>query len=1105
MYKFEVGLFTPKWYLFLRQVRRKYIHQIVSTMRVLYKMLICVLLLTSMHAQAHNSKGFVAGAIPSKWVHQNESNASNSMLFDTVCLNYLYQNSFETTNGQWHPGGTNSSWAWGIVSKPIIHSAYEGTKVWVTSVRGNYANSESSYLESPCFDFTAAEYPVFSFAYWVNSENGIDGFRLDYSIDNGTSWNPVTANVNHHQNWCTGTTVSALGTDGWTGSTATGYQLAKTLLPSVVAGKNHVKFRFVFASNNNNSMEGVAIDNIRIYELPYNVGVLSLTSPLSGCLIGGGVNPVKLTGSIKNFGYRPLKAGLKVPYEIKLRNENVVKDTLVIGSIVNQNGSANFTTTNYYSIIAKGFHALRLNTNFSQELDRTNDTLKTTINVYGIPGYSIGPDIAVPNPFPASIYVELDAGLNGLVPYNNYLWSTTETTRKIGATSYGTYAVTVINENGCAATDAINVIESTNDVQVIAAAGLNNACAYPTPVHPQITIKNNGPSGVGPSFSMKNIPLKLMVDGVWAFSETFTPSTDIPSGGTAIYTFTNTINLSTPKTYNISICTTLNEDWNKNNDTLKISTQVWGAPKINFPQDTIASLHATSLVLDAGPGFESYTWKNSAVTTQTFNVPSLHSAWYVATVSAFNGCGTDKDSVYINAKDLSVIDIESPSNTICNNAFPKVAVRIKNVGNDDFAPGSIIAVSYITPSESVSQNFTLNDTLKTDSTLLLTLNNDINLPIGDGFISVFAKIADDPHPANDIYEKSVVTFQSPSINLGADKFVHALSDTLKAANNFSTYDWTHNGSSIGSDSILVATESGIYAIAVTDNNGCAAFDTIVLHLLVDDISMDTLESPNSGCGLGATEAVKVSVKNGGTEMIPNGKQIEIGFIQEGITKTENIILTSDLQAGLTRSFDLINTMDFTIKRSYPIKVWVKMADDLITANDTLSLTIDAYPPVVFSFGPDIVSATPYTLDAGAGFSSYLWSNGATSSSIVVDTTGNYWVELTNSDGCIGSDTVHVTIDSTFVNVDPIQGTKLNVVLSPNPVKEALTIIIQSSTSESFTINFIDPQGYMRKNIKTESCTYFNEKFDMQHYIPGIYLIRISNGKVFRTFKIVVVE
>ncbi len=1073
-------------------------------MKVLYKIVLCFLLFTSLNANAHYSKGFEVATVFSNGIHQNEGCSLTNTLLDSVCINYLYQNSFETTNGHWFSGGANSSWAWGIVSKPTINAAYEGSKVWATSIRGSYGHPESSYLESPCFDFSLAEYPVFTFAYWVNSENGVDGFRLDYSIDSGASWIPVAANAIYNHNWCTGTAVAALGTDGWTGSTATGYQLAQTLLPSNVAGKNYVKFRFVFASDNNNSLEGVAIDNIHIYELPYNVGVQSLTSPVSGCLIGGGVSPVKLTGTVKNFGYRPLKVGLKVPLEIKLRNENVVKDTLVIGAIVNQNGSANFTTTNNYNIIAKGAHALRLNTNFAQELDRSNDTLRTTVYVWGIPGFSLGPDIAVPNPFPASIFVEIDAGLNGVVPFNNYLWSTTETTREIFSTSYGTYSVNVTNENGCNANDAINIIESTNDVQVIAAAGIDNACTYPTPVHPQITIRNNGPSGVGPSYSMKNVPLTLIIDGVAAFSETFTPSADIYSGGTAVYTFTNAVNISTPKTYAISICTTVNEDPDKSNDTLKVLTHVWGTPQINFPQDTIASLNATSLVLDAGAGFQSYAWKNSPVTTQTFNVPSLTSAWYVATVTAFNGCGADKDSVYINAKDLSVIDIENPTNTMCNKAFPKVAVRIKNAGNDNVAPGSIVEIRCITPSESVVQNFTLTDTLKTDSTSLLVFNNNVNLPLGDGFITVLAKIANDPNPSNDLFEKSVLTYESPTINLGADRILHALSDTLRAANTFNTYDWILNASSIGNDSILPATASGIYAITVTDNNGCAAFDTIVLTLLVDDISLDTLENPIPGCGLGNPETVKVSIKNGGTEVIPSGKQLEIGFIQEGIIKTENFILTSDLNAGQTRSIDLTNTMDFTIKKSYPVKVWVTMTDDLRIANDTLPVIIDAYPPVLFSFGPDIQSGIPYTLDAGAGFSSYLWNTGTSNSSIVVDTSGDYWVELANSYGCIGRDTVNVIIDSMILNVMSIQGAFANVVLSPNPVNEILTLIIQTDVSDIFTIDIIDPQGNIIKSILTESTSHFCEKIDTQQYVPGIYLISISNEKGFRIFKIIVV-
>jgi hypothetical protein len=41
-------------------------------------------------------------------------------------------------------------------------------------------------------------------------------------------------------------------------------------------------------------------------------------------------------------------------------------------------------------------------------------------------------------------------------------------------------------------------------------------------------------------------------------------------------------------------------------------------------------------------------------------------------------------------------------------------------------------------------------------------------------------------------------------------------------------------------------------------------------------------------------------------------------------------------------------------------------------------------------------------------SSYLWSNGLSTSTITVDTTGNYWVRTINTNGCNGRDTVHIT-------------------------------------------------------------------------------------------------
>lgn len=49
------------------------------------------------------------------------------------------------------------------------------------------------------------------------------------------------------------------------------------------------------------------------------------------------------------------------------------------------------------------------------------------------------------------------------------------------------------------------------------------------------------------------------------------------------------------------------------------------------------------------------------------------------------------------------------------------------------------------------------------------------------------------------------------------------------------------------------------------------------------------------------------------------------------------------------------------------------------------------------------------LNAGSGNYSYLWQDGSTDSTIVVYTTGLYWVQVTNAAGCTASDSIYITI------------------------------------------------------------------------------------------------
>ncbi|NTV83624.1 MAG: gliding motility-associated C-terminal domain-containing protein, partial [Bacteroidales bacterium] len=78
----------------------------------------------------------------------------------------------------------------------------------------------------------------------------------------------------------------------------------------------------------------------------------------------------------------------------------------------------------------------------------------------------------------------------------------------------------------------------------------------------------------------------------------------------------------------------------------------------------------------------------------------------------------------------------------------------------------------------------------------------------------------------------------------------------------------------------------------------------------------------------------------------------------------------------------------------------------VTSNP-VELTVFAAPVVNIPAEDPICAGTPTLLDPGSSFSSYLWSDGSTASTITVEEEGIYWVLVTDVNGCAGSDTVRV--------------------------------------------------------------------------------------------------
>ncbi len=153
-----------------------------------------------------------------------------------------------------------------------------------------------------------------------------------------------------------------------------------------------------------------------------------------------------------------------------------------------------------------------------------------------------------------------------------------------------------------------------------------------------------------------------------------------------------------------------------------------------------------------------------------------------------------------------------------------------------------------------------------------------------------------------------------------------------------------------------------------------------------------------------------------------------------------------------------------------------------------------------SLGTDsiICAYNSITLDAGSGFSTYLWSNGSTLPSLSVDSSGtglgteNIFVVVENNSGCINSDTIQLTFTlcTGIENVNGISGLHFY----PNPFTN--TLYLQSEQKSDVFI--YDASGKLVDKLQgVEGETNFGENF-----AAGMYTIIVFQDKRKSVFKVV---
>lgn len=346
---------------------------------------------------------------------------------------------------------------------------------------------------------------------------------------------------------------------------------------------------------------------------------------------------------------------------------------------------------------------------------------------------------------------------------------------------------------------------------------------------------------------------------------------------------------------------------------------------------------------------------------------------------------------------------------------------------------------------------------------------------------------------------------TPSVNLGADRDIcQGQTVTLDAGINSATYNWSTGATS---KTITVGT-SGTYTVTVT-KSGCAGTDEAVVNVhslpvvnLGNDVSVCqgdivTLDAQNTG----STYQWSNSATTQTISPTTNGTYTVSVTDVYGCSSSDQAVVTFNtnptVNIGPDQSACVGSGITFNAQNAGSSYLWNNGATTQtinVTAAGTYSVVVTdvnsctgsssavaSYNPLpIVNLGADqstCIGAT-VTLNAQNPGASYVWSTGATTQTINVTTNGTYSVDVTDANGCIGSDAAIITFGAGLVvdlggNQQVCQGSSLTL-NAQNPGANyswstgATTQTINVSTAGSYSVVVTDLNGCTGSDASTIS-------------------------------------
>jgi hypothetical protein len=158
--------------------------------------------------------------------------------------------------------------------------------------------------------------------------------------------------------------------------------------------------------------------------------------------------------------------------------------------------------------------------------------------------------------------------------------------------------------------------------------------------------------------------------------------------------------------------------------------------------------------------------------------------------------------------------------------------------------------------------------------------------------------------------------------------------------------------------------------------------------------------------------------------------------------------------------------------------------------DSVYISVD-HLLIDLGYNVPLCNTCTITLDPGAGFGSYLWSDNSSAQTLVVTTPGTYFVAATSVNGCSVSDTVEVIKKNGNGNVlVPSQ----MITIYPNPFQAAATIKIAVPQQANVLLEVRNTNGAVVASLHNGSLGVGDHYFTFQPATPsinGIYLVKLK--------------